>query len=189
MNDSEFLQDICEGYVQCYRTQNLGVWSSWTDLTRRGLEFFSRLGEMLGFFAVREGDTNDLSWYDDPHKTNLVLHLEHENKAKRALSEALRRLLQPSRARFLVAVLADELREPDIEEIKQRICTQVGDRFIAVIAFTGGRDKGLPTERFDLRALVCGQSKLRTRRGLMKVDEKRYWYAYFEEEWKEEPLS
>ncbi len=40
MDDSEFLQNIREGHVQCYRTLNLRTRNNWADLAHRELAFF-----------------------------------------------------------------------------------------------------------------------------------------------------
>lgn len=187
MNDSEFLESICEGYVQCFRTQDLGQWNTYTDDTHRAIEYFSRLGEMLGFYVAREVNRKDLAWYDDPDRKKLVLHLEHETERDRAIV-ALENVLK-SNARFLVAVLVGELLDSDIQMIRAQVCAKAGNQSIAVIAKSQTLEKGLPNERSVLTALVCCPSGLRTRKAIKSVDKAHYWYAYFLEDWKEEQFA
>lgn len=89
------LMQFFEGYVRNYRRMNLSHLHNRSMFTKREIDYFANLGEMLGFDAFVE-DTKfdrskgrsrpmDLSWWkwdsriDDEHFLYLALHLEREN--------------------------------------------------------------------------------------------------------------
>jgi len=186
MTTADFLKRLCEGYVRNYRTLNLRTEAKPTDLTQRELSFFAQLGEMLGFGACLEAQRMDLSWHD-LDTGELVLHLERETEAGRVLSETLRKLLRAEelrQARYLAAVLG-WVREEHLPAIKQTIAEELGDRPLLLIAWVG------PTkdEAKRLEAFVFSGSEVHARLGKGEIDNARYWYAMFLEEWKLEEAS
>jgi len=89
------LMQFFEGYVRNYRRMNLSELHNRTMFTKREIDYFANLGEMLGFevfvedskFDKSKGRSRpmDLSWwkwdarFDDEHFLYLALHLEREN--------------------------------------------------------------------------------------------------------------
>ncbi len=84
------LMKLFDGYVRNYHTLNLTVHHGKHSFTMTEIEYFSRLGSMLGYHSFTE-DANtvnganrpmDLSWwdnYDGEYWHDLVLHMEREN--------------------------------------------------------------------------------------------------------------
>ncbi|MGG3235592.1 hypothetical protein ABEP17_19385 [Priestia flexa] len=89
------LMQFFEGYVRNYRRMNLSQLHNRSMFTKREIDYFANLGEMLGFDAFIEDSKfdkskgrsrpMDLSWwkwdarFDDEHFLFLALHLEREN--------------------------------------------------------------------------------------------------------------
>jgi len=79
---------IFEGYVRNYHTFNLTVHHGKHSFTMTEIEYFSRLGSMLGYSPFTEDTCNgknramDLTWWDNGDETgwnDFILHLEREN--------------------------------------------------------------------------------------------------------------
>ncbi|MGG0936977.1 hypothetical protein ABHN11_12815 [Brevibacillus centrosporus] len=84
-----------EGYVRNYRRLNLNQQHNRSMFTRREIDYFANLGEMLGFHVFVEDSKPDkskgrsrpmdLAWWqwderiNKEHYVGLVLHLEREN--------------------------------------------------------------------------------------------------------------
>jgi len=187
MTRADFLKRLCEGYIRSYRTFNLRTTAKWTDLTQRELDFFARLGEMLGFAARLEEQRMDLSWHDIDSE-ELALYLERETNAEKVFTETLRKLLQSQysqRARYLAAIFG-WVREEDLPAIKQTIKDQLGDRSLLVIAWVG------PTQDAakHVRIFVFSESVVYTRRGEGEIDADNYWYARFiDDHWTTEEIT
>jgi hypothetical protein len=171
MTPTDFLKCLGEGYIRCYRTLNVRTDSTYADLTQRELAFFARLGEMLGFAACFERQKMDLSWHDIDTK-ELVLYMERETEAGKALPEALRKLLESDKARFLVAVLG-WVRELDLSAIEVNLLGQLGSAL--VIAWVGP-NKDSATH---LQLLVFSGAMVHRRQAIAEIDHDRYWYARF----------
>jgi len=79
---------LFDGYVRNYHTFNLSIHHGKYSFTMSEIEYFSRLGSMLGYLPYTEDTTGgksramDLSWwgeFDGEYWYDLVLHLEREN--------------------------------------------------------------------------------------------------------------
>lgn len=92
------LMQFFEGYVKNYRKLNLMADHNVSMFTKREIDYFANLGEMLGFAAfIEESKPNslkktkrmDLSWWKEDLRKDidyylyLVLHLERESSPKR----------------------------------------------------------------------------------------------------------
>ena len=86
------LMKIFDGYVRNYHTFNLSVHHGKNSFTMTEIEYFSRLGSMLGDLPYTEDTAGgtcramDLSWwgeYDGEYWHDLILHLERENYSKK----------------------------------------------------------------------------------------------------------
>lgn len=93
------LVQFFEGYVRNYRRMNLSHLHNVSMFTKREIDFFAQLGEMLGFDAYIEDSKfdklkersrpMDLSWwkwdarFDDEQFLYLALHLERESLPNR----------------------------------------------------------------------------------------------------------
>lgn len=82
------LMKLFDGYVRNYHTFNLSIHHGKHSFTMTEIEYFSRLGSMLGYLPYTEDTAGgtcrpmDLSWwgeYDGEYWYDLILHLEREN--------------------------------------------------------------------------------------------------------------
>lgn len=87
------LKDIFIGYVKNYHTLNLIYPHGYSTFTMKEIDYFARLGCMLGYNTFTEDTIDgthrpmDLTWwgdYDYTEWTTLVLHLERENSPVKA---------------------------------------------------------------------------------------------------------
>lgn len=83
---------LFDGYVRNYHTLNLSVHHGKHSFTMTEIEYFSRLGSMMGYFPFTEDTCNgtyrpmDLTWWDNfdgEYWHNFILHLERENLFKK----------------------------------------------------------------------------------------------------------
>ena len=79
---------LFDGYVRNYHTFNLTIHHGKHSFTMTEIEYFSKLGSMLGYSPFTEDTCNgknramDLTWWDNGDETgwnDFVLHLEREN--------------------------------------------------------------------------------------------------------------
>lgn len=82
------LMNLLEGYVRNYHTFNLSIYHGKHSFSMTEIEYFSKLGSMLGYYPFTEDTCDgtyrpmDLTWwgnYDDDYWHDFVLHLEREN--------------------------------------------------------------------------------------------------------------
>lgn len=120
MNDLMFLERIFDGYILSLRSRQHFTFHSATDDTQRDLMYFAKLGEMLGYGSTFEHkhpvtrDSMDLSWWtlkmnqseSRLELSDLVLHLERENKQQRNML-TLDRILKGGGDYYRIALLAD----------------------------------------------------------------------------------
>lgn len=94
------LMKLFDGYVRNYHTFHLTVDHGKHSFTMTEIEYFSRLGSMLGYHAYTEDTCNglnrpmDLTWWDGFDGTywhDFILHLERENYFKKDM-ETLEKL-------------------------------------------------------------------------------------------------
>lgn len=87
------LKNIFIGYVKNYHTLNLIYPHGYSTFTMKEIDYFARLGCMLGYDTFTEDTIDgthrpmDLTWwgdYDYTEWTTLVLHLERENSPVKA---------------------------------------------------------------------------------------------------------
>ncbi|AYF04916.1 hypothetical protein bcgnr5378_13690 [Bacillus cereus] len=86
------LMKIFDGYVRNYHTLNLTLYHGNHSFTMMEIEYFLRLGSMLGYYPFTEDTCNgsyrpmDLTWWDNcdgEYWYDFVLHLERENLFKK----------------------------------------------------------------------------------------------------------
>ncbi len=96
------LKNIFIGYVKNYHTLNLTYQQCEHTFTMKEIDYFARLGSMLGYDTFTEDTIDgshrrmDLTWWGDfdykiAEWTTLILHLERENSIDKAL-ETLEKL-------------------------------------------------------------------------------------------------
>lgn len=104
--------DIIRAYVRNYHKFDISYYDTATKVTRKIIQFFSALGEQLGYFvAIEAFDRQDLVWvksrdFKAEKKKKWVMHMELENvkEAERNLTKTFPRL-KSTRARIKVAIM------------------------------------------------------------------------------------
>ncbi|MGZ4032261.1 MAG: hypothetical protein ACXVP2_08920 [Tumebacillaceae bacterium] len=132
------LMKLFEGYVRNYHTFQLTYTHGRHSATFAEIEYFARLGSMLGYWSFTEDSTGlgrkrmDLSWwdqYDGAFETwnRLVLHLEKENAFERDFV-TIEKLFDPNRIEGrpenvigIIAVANEARIEELLFEAKKRI--------------------------------------------------------------------
>ncbi len=194
MTSTDFLKRLCEGYVRSYRglglrgnarndrTLDRRTDSRGADVTHRELNFFAKLGEMLGFVARLEAERRDLSWFD-ADSGELVLHMERETTSKKARN-TMTKLLQTgkSEACYLAAVLG-WVTEEDFASVRRAIASHLGGRSLVVLAWVGPNIY----DATSLEVIVASEGNVYTRRGKAEPDKDKYWYARYLGGWRNAP--
>lgn len=104
------LMKIFDGYVRNYHTLKLTSTHGLHSYTMKEIEYFSRLGSMLGYWTFTEDKADgtsramDLSWWDNfvenengnKEWKDLILHLERENFYKKDI-ETINKLFDSKR--------------------------------------------------------------------------------------------
>ncbi len=102
MSEKQFdLMNLFEGYVRNYRRMNLFQATNTSMFTKREIDYFANIGEVLGYFSfVEDSKPNlenrrsrpmDLSWWKSDSNVSkenfsqLVLHLERESNSSKNL--------------------------------------------------------------------------------------------------------
>nr|WP_259548299.1 hypothetical protein [Heyndrickxia oleronia] len=115
------LVQFFEGYVRNYRRMNLSYLHNVSMFTKREIDFFARLGEMLGFDAFIEDSKfdklkgrsrpMDLSWwkwdarFEDEQFLYLALHLEREVSPRGILKQLKSYFHKQKKAIFHIMLL------------------------------------------------------------------------------------
>lgn len=110
------LMQVFDGYVRNYRRMNLTTLHNRSMFTRREVDYFANLGEMLGFDAFVEDSKfdkelgrsrpMDLAWWkwdarlDEENYIYLALHLERENVWKKDV-ETIEKLFSDTEEGFV----------------------------------------------------------------------------------------
>jgi len=193
VTSTDFLKRLCEGYVRSYGTLNVqgnprndrelcALDSHGADVTHRELNFFVKLGEMLGFVTRLEEGRRDLSWFDADSK-ELVLYMERETVSRRACN-TMKKLLKTGKpkARYLAAVFG-WLTKEDFTSLRREIDSHLKGRSLLVLAWVG------PSiyKATKLEAIVASEGNVYTRRGKAEPANDEYWYAHFDGGWRNAP--
>lgn len=123
--------NLFDGYVRNYHTFNLSIYHGKHSFTMTEIEYFSRLGSMLGFHPFTEDTCNgtyrpmDLTWwgnYDNEYWHDFVLHLERENLFNKD-EETLEKLF--AKREYIPANVIGIMNVPSRERIEHLVnCTK-----------------------------------------------------------------
>ncbi|MCA0970837.1 hypothetical protein LCM20_09565 [Halobacillus litoralis] len=192
------LMQLFEGYVRNYRKINLNSMHNRTMFTKREIDYFASLGEMLGFESFVEdakpdlergrSRPMDLAWWkydarvDEANYIELVLHLERENVWSKD-EDTIEKLFSKTEEGYLpqhvigIQNVGDADRIDTLNDlILQKNEVQASD-VLMVYRYVG--DEGVE------RVLGCrfdGDGLVESREALCKQDEMGYWYMGFVEE-------
>lgn len=194
------LMQFFEGYVRNYRRINLSDLHNRSMFTKREIDYFANLGEILGFNAFVEDSKfdkskgrsrpMDLSWWkwdariDDKHFLFLALHLERENVLSKDVDTVEKLFSQTDKEYIPHNVIGiqyvessdriDFLTELILENnlVQQSNCLMIYRYY----------DNELELER------VCAYNYNsngleEVRKAICKQDDSGYWYMSFDEEY------
>ena len=194
------LMQFFDGYVRNYRRMNLTQLHNFSMFTKREIDYFANLGEMLGFDAYIEDSKfdkvkrysrpMDLSWWkwdrriDDEYFVYLALHLERENVCNKDV-DTIEKLFSETEEDFVphnvIGIQSIESKER-IEYLNKMLTQKNAVQNSNVLMVYHLFDPELEGYRiFAYYFLVAG--KREERNAICKTDELGYWYMCFEEEY------
>ncbi|MFA9560486.1 hypothetical protein ACERII_24610 [Evansella sp. AB-rgal1] len=189
-----------EGYVRNYRRMNLLNDHNRSMMTKREIDYFANLGEMLGFdsfiedskFDREKGRSRpmDLSWWKWDHRIDienyayLALHLERESQWSRD-EETIHKLFSETEEGYVphnvigIQYVKSGERISYLNRLVEAKNSIQGSHVLMVYRYY---DEEYKLER------VCGfyfdQSGMKEeRKAICKQDELGYWFMCFEEEY------
>ena len=197
------LMNILERYIRNFRCLNIFQNQNKSMFTKRELEYFSRLGEYLGFFSYIE-DTKpnldygrsrpmDLAWWkwderiSKTHFVKLILHLERESQFIKDF-ETIEKLFCTTEDAFtpenvigILNVSSFKIVELQ-EEVKKRNKRQKSN----VLMIYRYYDEQFNFDRIEGHYMSRDLETTDVRLGISKIDETGYWTMCFEEEYEKQ---
>ncbi|QIZ08467.1 hypothetical protein HFZ78_18580 [Priestia megaterium] len=163
------LMKIFDGYVRNYHTLNLSVHHGRHSFTMAEIEYFSRLGSMMGYLPFTEDTCNstyramDLTWWDDfdgKYWHDFILHLERENIFKKDF-ETLEKLFSNREPvpQNVIGIMSIK-NEARIEElvIEAKIMCKIKNALLIFRTNSIGNNKGYFDE---VHAYLLSENKIR----------------------------
>ncbi|MFS0689413.1 hypothetical protein AB1K89_09230 [Sporosarcina sp. 179-K 8C2 HS] len=194
------LMQFFDGYVRNYRRMNLTQLHNRSMMTKREIDYFANLGEMLGFDAFIEDSKldkslgrsrpMDLSWWkwdsrvDTEYYLYLALHLERENVCNKDV-ETIEKLFSETEEAYLphnvIGIQSIESKER-INTLNELVLRKNLIQRSNVLMVYHWYDTELQGYRiYAYTNAVSGKSEVR--RAIRKMDNLGYWYMCFEEEY------
>lgn len=195
------LMNIFEGYVRNYRRINLHQATNGSMFTKREIDYFANLGEMLGFFSfIEDSKPNqdygrsrpmDLSWWqfdpkqdDKEHFSQLVLHLERENVWEKDI-ETIDKLFCKTDEEYKPVNVIGIQNVEDYEQIEKSIelaCKKNKYQDSNVLIIYRYYDKEKKYDR--IKAYYIQKDKIIDKKSaICDVDKTGYWRMCFDEEY------
>ncbi|MCY6354382.1 hypothetical protein [Clostridium sp. ZS2-4] len=197
------LMNIFEGYVRNYRRLNLYQANNRSMFTKKEIDYFTQLGEMLGYFSFVE-DTKpnkdygrsrpmDLAWWKSDERidkecfTKLVLHLERENLWNKDI-ETLDKLFCKTEEKYIPTNVIGIQNVESVSRIKylNGIVTERNNKQHSnVLMVYRFYDEDIKFDR--VWAYYFSENELvEERKAICKIDDMGYWSMCFEEEYQHE---
>lgn len=100
---------IFYGFIRNYSNLDIiGEEQKLTTWTFKSMQYFNKLGTMLGYYTEFEGNRYDHSWYDYDHK-RIILHVEHENQTNAdRINHTIHKLLNSKSLKTIGIVYPEE---------------------------------------------------------------------------------
>jgi hypothetical protein len=193
------LMQFFDGYVRNYRRMNLSQLHNRSMFTKREIDYFANLGEMLGYDAFIEDSKfdkgkgrsrpMDLSWwkwdarFDDEHFLYLALHLERESVWDKDV-DTIEKLFSQTDVNYIPHNVIGIQFVESLERI-----AYLND--LIVIKNKNQKSNALMVYRyydaqFELEHVVAYNFTLKgleeVRKAICKQDETGCWYMVFEED-------
>ncbi|MEB1809553.1 MAG: hypothetical protein LPK26_20035 [Bacillaceae bacterium] len=190
------LMQFFEGYVRNYRRMNLSVAHNRSMFTKREIDYFANLGEMLGFDAFIEDSKYDkalgrsrpmdLSWWkwderiDKENYIYLALHLERENQWDKD-EETIDKLFSETEPDYIphnVIGIQNIDAEERIQVLNSLVVTKNKAQQSNVLMTYRFYDRNYDVERVKAYHF-SPDGKEQVREANCKQDEVGYWFMYF----------
>ncbi|WP_216830304.1 hypothetical protein [Alkalihalobacterium elongatum] len=190
------LMQFFEGYIRNYRRMNLSVAHNRSMFSKREIDYFANLGEMLGFDAFIEDSKfdkasgrsrpMDLSWWkwderiDKENYIYLALHLERENQWDKA-EETIEKLFAETKPDYIphnVIGIQNIKSEDRIEALNSLVVTKNKAQQSNVLMIYRFYDRDLDVERVRGYHFSPNGTE-EVREANCKQDEVGYWFMYF----------
>ena len=196
------LMSFFEGYVRNYRRLNLHQSTNRSMFTKKEIDYFVNLGEMLGLFSFVEdykpgtdygrSRPMDLSWWkwdgrlDKVDYQHIVLHLERENLFKKD-TETIDKLFSKTDdyyiPHYVIGIQNVENRER-IRFLNNLVIEKNLRQKSEVLMIYRYYDKPNAIDRIECYFFDENNTLIETRRAVSTVDDSEYWFMAFEEEYK-----
>lgn len=193
------LMQFFEGYVRNYRRMNLSHLHNISMFTKREIDFFAQLGEMLGFDAFIEDSKfdklkgfyrpMDLSWwkwdgrFNDEYFLYLALHLERESIPKKDV-ETIEKLFSQTEEGYIphnvigIQYIKSAERVDYLNELILRKNKIQKSNVLMVYRY--------PDEEFDLQRVraysISHEGLIEERKAILKYDQSGYCYMCFDDD-------
>lgn len=188
-----------EGYVRNYRRLNLNELHNRSMFTRREIDYFANLGEMLGLdISVEDSKPDklkgrsrpmDLAWWkwdqriDKDSYVGLVLHLERENQWNKDV-HTIQKLFSQTDEVYTphnvigIQNIESHERVAYLNDMVQMKNKRQRSNALMVYRFY---DREVDVDRvWAYHFLTSGQ--IEERKAICRIDDIGYWYMFFEEE-------
>ncbi|MEH7120910.1 hypothetical protein V7128_26410 [Neobacillus vireti] len=189
-----------EGYIRNYRRLNLNQLHNRSMFTRREIEHFSNLGEMLGFYVfvedakydlrMKRNRPMDLSWWkwderiDKENFVCLVLHLERENQWDKDVV-TIEKLFSMTKEGYIpqnvigIQNIESSLRIDYLNKLVLKKNKKQQSNVLMIYRFY---DKDFDLDRV-WAFFFTPSGNVEERRAVCKMDKFGYWFSVFEEEY------
>lgn len=194
--------NILEGYVRNYRGLNLHLSNNLSAFTAKEINYFSKVGEFLGYFSFYEDKKPDneilrsrpmdLAWWKWDERENpeyfigLVLHLERENQINKDF-ETIEKLFSKTENGFLpanVIGLINVENKERIEELKKEIVKRNKKQNSEVLILFQLYNKDEKYHEIYSYYLSENCQEFEEREIISYLDDSNYWTMSFKEEFK-----
>lgn len=198
------LLNILNGYVRNYRRLNIHSGNNWSFITMKEIEYFSTLGELLGYYSFTEDwkkDTElgrsrpmDLSWWEwdgeaetDSKFTKLILHLERENQSFKSF-ETIDKLFskvvsERYKPQFVIGIMIIDSQE-QIQEINEYMRAKNIEQKSEVLLIYHYLDKENNIDKMDSYYFNADNEIISNKNAVSYIDQTDYWTMSFIEDYK-----
>lgn len=180
------VQNIFDGYIMCFRSFLWHTSSNKSDITQAELSHFSKLGQSLGYMAIREmnwGYPRDLCWVK-PGADEAFMYMERESENARC-EHTIKKMLNKDNAKNVEVLIVSFgwLTQNNFDWACSQLESGIEPNQTALLfAWVGKSDAGPHV----VKGATFHHNKIMTKEAIPVIDEGGYWQINDEEgiEWK-----